>query len=161
MNDPALTRTLPSKTDGEEPPDWVSKLWHKLRSFLRPPPDAEALREVVEELIEEPLSESGLSPAERMLLGNIMRLRERRVGDCMLPRADIISADVESNLKTVVDLMAVHAHSRIPIYRDTLDDVIGMVHMKDILPCLAYRQDRTIADLLRPVLFVAPSMAAA
>jgi CBS domain containing-hemolysin-like protein len=162
MNDPALTRTPPpSKTGGEEPPGWASKLWHKLRSFLHPPPDAEALREVVEELIEEPLSESGLSPAERMLLGNIMRLRERRVGDCMLPRADIISADVESNLKTVVDLMAVHAHSRIPIYRDTLDDVIGMVHMKDILPCLAYRQDRTIADLLRPVLFVAPSMAAA
>ncbi len=63
-------------------------------------------------------------------------------------------------MKELVDLMAAHAHSRIPIYRGTLDDVIGMVHMKDILPCIAYSQDRTIADLLRPVLFVVPSMPA-
>jgi CBS domain containing-hemolysin-like protein len=56
--------------------------------------------------------------------------------------------------------MATHAHSRIPIYRGTLDDVIGMVHMKDILPCLAYQQPRTVPDLLRPVLFMAPSMPA-
>jgi CBS domain containing-hemolysin-like protein len=78
----------------------------------------------------------------------------------MVPRADIVAADVSCNLKEIADLMATHAHSRIPIYRGTLDDVIGMVHMKDILPCLAYQQPRTIPDLLRPVLFMAPSMPA-
>ena len=95
-----------------------------------------------------------------MLLGNIMHLRERKVGDCMVPRADIIAADIGTDLKELVDLMATHVHSRIPNYRGTLDDVIGMVHLKDIMPCIAYKQERTIADLLRPVLFVAPSMAA-
>jgi CBS domain containing-hemolysin-like protein len=144
----------------EDPRTWWFNLWHTLHNLVRPPPDAEVLREVVEELIEEPLSESGISPAERMLLANIINLRERKVGDCMVPRADIIAADVSSSIKEVADLMATHAHSRIPIYRDTLDDVIGMVHMKDIMPCLAYQQMRTVPDLLRPVLFMAPSMPA-
>ncbi len=72
MGDPSLTTSSSaSEQDGEESRSLGASLWHKLRSFLRPPPDAEDLREVVEEIIEEPLSESGISPAERMLLGNI------------------------------------------------------------------------------------------
>jgi hypothetical protein len=162
MNDslPISTTSL-SPEPGDDSRGWWRGIWHRLHSLVRPPPDAEALREVVEEIIEEPLSESGISPAERMLLANIMMLRERKVGDCMIHRADMIAADVDSGLRDVVDLMAAHAHSRIPIYRDTLDDMLGMVHMKDIMPCLAYQQERTISDLLRPVLFVAPSMPAA
>jgi CBS domain containing-hemolysin-like protein len=162
MNDPAFSDLTASNTTAplEEPRSLLLGIWHKLHHFIRPSPDAELLREVVAELIEEPLSESGITAAERMLLANIMALRERKVGDCMVQRADIISADITSELKDVADLMATHAHSRIPIYRGTLDDVIGMVHMKDIMPCLTYQQPRTVPDLLRPVLFVAPSMSA-
>jgi CBS domain containing-hemolysin-like protein len=161
MNDPAFTvdPTIQEPL-AEEPRSWFQSLWHRLTHFINPPPDADVLREVVEEIIDEPLSESGISQAERMLLGNIMNLRERKAGDCMVPRGEIIAADVNSNLKELVELMATHAHSRIPIYRGTLDDVIGMVHMKDVMPCLAYHQVRTIPDLLRPVLFAAPSMPA-
>jgi len=161
MNDPAshLTPVL-EESNSEEPRTWWLALWHSLHNFLKPPPDAEALREVVEELIGEPLSVSGISPAERMLLANIINLRERRTGDCMTPRADIIAADVDSTLKDLIDLMATHAHSRIPIYRDTLDDVIGLVHIKDVIPCIAHQKDSTVHDLLRPVLFIAPSMSA-
>lgn len=162
MNDPVLTNDLTSSTlSAEETRGWWRDLWWRLHSLIAPPPDAEALREVVEEIIEEPLSESGISLAERMLLANVMMLRERKIGDCMIPRADIVAADVDSELRELVDLMAAHAHSRIPVYRGTLDDVLGMVHIKDILPCLAYEQKRSISDLLRPVLFVAPSMPAA
>lgn len=163
MNDPALTVPSTSaepSTEGEDPRKWIDAFWQKLRHFIHPPPDADVLREVVEELIDEPLSESGISPAERMLLVNIMKLRERTVDDCMIQRANIIGADITKSMEEVVDLMATHAHSRIPIYRDTLDDVVGMVHMKDIMPCLAYNKKCAIADLLRPVSFVAPSMPA-
>ncbi|MFY9287837.1 MAG: magnesium/cobalt efflux protein, partial [Alphaproteobacteria bacterium] len=126
MNDPALSVTPPSPEPiGEEPRSWWLKLWHVLHTLVRPPPDAEVLREVVEELIEEPLSESGISPAEQMLLGNIMKLRECKIIDCMVPRADIVAADVSMPLKELVDMMATTVHSRIPIYRGTLDDVIG------------------------------------
>ena len=144
----------------EEPRSIWLGLWHRLIHLISPPADAEVLREVVEELIEEPLSESGISPAERILLGNIIKLRERRVGDCMVPRADIVALDVTASVKELVDEMSSHGFSRIPIYRDTLDDVIGMVHVKDIVPCLAQQRPCIIADILRPVLYVAPSMPA-
>jgi CBS domain containing-hemolysin-like protein len=144
----------------EEPRSIGLHLWHKLIHIISPPADAEVLREVVEELIEEPLSESGISPAERLLLGNIIKLRECRVGDCMVPRADIVALDIDGSVKELVEEMSAHGFSRIPIYRGTLDDVIGMVHVKDIVPCLAQQRPCVIADILRPVLYVAPSMAA-
>ncbi len=156
MNHSLLVEVAEAGT--EEPPSWWRRIAVRLRQIVRPPPDADVLREVVEELIDEPLSESGLSPAERMLLGNIMHLRERKVGDCMVQRADIISADATISLKELADLMAAHGHSRIPIYRETLDDVIGMIHIKDVMPCLTHQKIAQIQDLLRPVLFVAPSM---
>ena len=164
MTDPSLTKPQPAEAAydrGAESRTLLHGVWHRLHGLIRPPTDAESLREAVEEILEEPPAESGISPAERMLLANIMALREREVSDCMIPRADIIAADADSSLRDLIDLMAGHAHSRIPVYRGTLDDVLGMVHIKDILPCLAYNQKRTIAELLRPVIFVAPSMPAA
>jgi len=160
MNDPHSPSSLPAAPASPENRPWWRSLGQWLHNLIRTRPDAETLRETVEELIEEPPSASGISSAERMLLGNIMKLRERRVGDCMVPRADIIAADAGTPLKELIDLMAAHAHSRIPIFRETLDDVIGMIHMKDIIPIIAHNQSRSIQDLLRPVLFVAPSMAA-
>ena len=124
----------------EEPRSLWLSLWHRIIHLISPPADAEVLREVVEELIEEPLSESGISPAERMLLANIIKLRECRVGDCMVPRAEIVAIDVNDPVKELIDVMAAHGYSRIPVYRGTLDDVIGMVHVKDIVPCLAQQQ---------------------
>jgi CBS domain containing-hemolysin-like protein len=144
----------------EEPRSLWLSLWRRAIHLISPPADAQALREVVAELIEEPLSESGISPAERMLLANIIKLRERRVADCMVPRADIAAIDVGAPIKELVDLMAAHGYSRVPVFRGTLDDVIGMVHVKDIMPCLAQSRPCVIPDLLRPVLYVAPSMPA-
>jgi CBS domain containing-hemolysin-like protein len=152
--------TTPQANSGEEPRSiWLS-IWHRLIHLISPPADAEVLREVVEELIEEPLSESGISPAERMLLANIIKLRECRVEDCMVPRADIVALDVGSSIKDLVEEMSANGYSRIPVYRGTLDDVIGMVHVKDIVPILAQQRTGSIPDLLRPVLYVAPSMPA-
>jgi CBS domain containing-hemolysin-like protein len=154
------TPTNSAAQPAEEPRSLWLSIWRRAIHLISPPADAQALREVVEELIDEPLSESGISPAERMLLANIMKLRERRINDCMVPRADIAAVDVNSPVKELVDLMAAHGYSRVPVYRGTLDDVIGMVHVKDIVPCLAQSKPFVIPDLLRPVLYVAPSMPA-
>ena len=144
----------------EEPRRFWLHLWHRLIHHISPPADAEVLREVVEELIDEPLSESGISPAERLLLANIIKLRACRVSDCMVPRADIVSVDVSVQVKDLVSAMSANGYSRIPVYRETLDDVLGMVHVKDLVPCLAQQRPCAISELLRPVLFVAPSMPA-
>jgi len=160
MTDKPISDPSPAPQGTDEPRSLFRALWHKFIHFISPPADAEALREVVKDLIEEPLSESGISPAERLLLANIIKLRERRVGDSMVPRADIIAVDVGDTVKDLVEAMTSNGFSRIPVYRDTLDDVIGMVHVKDIIPCLTQARPCAVADLLRPVMYVAPSMPA-
>ncbi len=157
---PTKTPSAAARSDSDEPPTWWRRVWRRLIHAISPPADAHILREVVEELIDEPSSSSGLSSAERTLLGNIIHLRERKVADCMVPRADIIACDIQTSLKDLCAVMMDHNYSRIPIYRGTLDDVIGIVHVKDVLPWAMNPQPRDLADLLRPVIYVVPSMPA-
>jgi CBS domain containing-hemolysin-like protein len=119
------------------------------------------------------------SPEERTLLQNILRLREIRVEDVMVPRADIDAVEAGIALVDLIAAFRASGHSRMPIYRETLDDPIGMVHIKDLMTFIAAaaaRPDaeqgpldlgrvdlaRPLADtgLVRPVLFVPASMPA-
>jgi magnesium and cobalt transporter len=142
--------------EAEEPPSW-RVLWQRLRQSLAGRPDADDLRDAVEALIEEQGPTAALPAGERQLLTNVLQLRECTVADCMKPRADIQAIAIDASLTELVQLMATTQHSRIPVYRETLDDVLGMVHMKDVLSCLARDSDCAIKDLLRQVLFVPPS----
>jgi CBS domain containing-hemolysin-like protein len=163
MNHPPNAKTQPLATADIDDVPPLAALRQKILSgltalkhrFTKVNPDE--LREAVEELIEEPSAESGIPPAERLLLANILQLRERTVTDCVIPRTDIVAIDVDTPLKELVALMADTQHSRIPVFRETLDDVLGMVHMKDVMDCLAHGRDAKVRDLLRQVLFVAPS----
>jgi magnesium and cobalt transporter len=118
---------------------------------------AEAIEELIEEgEVEEP--EEPISAEERILLLNILKLRGRTADDVMVPRADIVAAPADITLESLVTLLVEEGHSRLPVYRETLDDVIGMVHMKDVLVHLARRgQPFELTQMLREVLFVAPS----
>ncbi|MBA5776084.1 HlyC/CorC family transporter [Stappia sp. F7233] len=73
------------------------------------------------------------SPEERMLLGNILRLREVRVDDVMVPRADIDAVEETIVVGRLMDVFRESGHSRMPVYRDSLDDPRGMVHIKDLM----------------------------
>ncbi|MFA6279310.1 MAG: hemolysin family protein [Bdellovibrionales bacterium] len=157
MSDP-LIKTAVAAADKEEPPSRLSRLWRHVHGRWRGTAEVQALHEAVDELIEDSSDEGGAPTAERVFLDNVLSLRDKEVGDCMIPRAQIVAIDVESPLDELVALMAQHSHSRIPAYRETLDDAIGMVHMKDVMPCLAEGKACRIRDLLRPILFVAPSM---
>ena len=113
----------------------------------------------IEELIEQ--EETGQLPAssdELMLLRNILNLHGLTVYDIMVPRADIVAVDIEISLADLVRIMSEEAHSRIPVYRETLDDIAGMVHIKDVLAYWNREQKVSLSEILRPVLFVAPSM---
>jgi CBS domain containing-hemolysin-like protein len=86
-----------------------------------------------------PPGESGFSPEESQMLKNILGLRERRVGDVMVPRADVI--DVQQDI-TLGDLMRTFeraGHSRLVVYNDTLDDPVGMVHIRDLIAFMTAR----------------------
>jgi len=158
MNDPLPATNASSSHEKQR--SFIRRIWHKFIHFISPPADAAALREVVAELMEEPVSASGISHSERILLSNIMRLRERKVADCMVPRADIVALAVNASIKELVASMTENGYSRVPIYRGTLDDVVGMAHVKDIIPALVQQKPCVITDILRPVLYVAPSMPA-
>jgi magnesium and cobalt transporter len=103
-------------------------------------------------------AEIPLDEDERNLVANILTLRGRSAEDVMVPRADIIAVESRASLAEVIKVMTTKGHSRLPVYRDTLDDAIGMVHIKDVL---AWRDDDAafrLSKILRRVLFVAPSM---
>ena len=118
-----------------------------------------SVRDALDELIEAGTdAEEILGEDERTLLANILDLRGRPVEDVMVPRVDIIAVDSEATLAEVIETMTSSGHSRLPVYRETLDDAIGMVHIKDVLAWRGRDEHFQLAKLLRRVLFVAPSM---
>lgn len=137
-------------------------LWRKMQGLLRPfrrRDGDETAKDPLEELIEErEEAEIPLGEDERLLLANILELRNRSAEDVMVPRADIVAADRDASLHEVVELMTKSGHSRIPVYRETLDDALGMIHIKDILAWRCEGDQFRPAKVLRQVLFIAPSM---
>jgi CBS domain containing-hemolysin-like protein len=93
-----------------------------------------------------------------VLIGNILKVHDRTAADAMVPRVDIVALDVETSFPEVVKFMVEQGHSRVPVYRETLDNVIGFVHAKDLLGPAAERRETKLSLMLRKVLFVAPSV---
>ena len=120
----------------------------------------ETARDTLEELIEGPEEgEQSLGADERILLGNILELRGRTVADVMVPRIDIRGLRTTATLKEFIDLMTEEGHSRFPVYERTLDNVVGMVHVKDVLANKETDENGfDPAKIARPVMFVSPSM---
>jgi CBS domain containing-hemolysin-like protein len=152
----ASTRSAGSKSD---PP--LSKVIRAALRRIGLVRDGEAsVRDALDELIDEAggENEAALGEDERTLLANILSIRDLSVDDVMVPRADIVAVDSEATLAEVIDVMTNSGHSRLPVYRQTLDDAIGMVHIKDVLAWRGRDSQFQLSKLLRRVLFVAPSM---
>src|ERR1700739_3603312 len=149
----------PPGGDGQAEPDWSFARLRNLLRLIRRPRDGESLRDTIDEMIEEPSTEGPhpLSAHERVLIGNILKVHNRTAADVMVPRIDIVALDIETSFPEVVKCMVEQGHSRVPVFRETLDDVIGFVHVKNVLGPVAEHRETKLAPLLRKVLFVAPS----
>jgi CBS domain containing-hemolysin-like protein len=155
MSDPS-----PRSADG-------TSLWNAVREFLHLK-SPHSLRESIEEAIEDHSGDSAdpddLDQDERTMLRNMLRLSECKVGDIAVPRSDIIAIDETSSFAEVVARFREAGHSRLPLFRGSLDEVVGMLHVKDAYAVIAERFGGgkaalpTVAALMRPVLFVPPSM---
>jgi magnesium and cobalt transporter len=144
--------------ESRERPAGRGSLWRLLR-HLRKPRNGEDLRDTIGELIEAADSEQEvIAPDERQLIRNILTLHDLSVEDVMVPRADIVSVEVGTPLTGLIELLSSETHSRLPVYRNTLDDIVGMVHIKDVLPYWNKRRNFKIETIVREVLFAAPSM---
>ena len=123
-------------------------------------PTDNVVRETLEELMEEGEHQVDSDSHERTLLRNVLDLRDITAWDVMVPRADITAIDIKTPIPELVSEMVKMAHSRLPVYRNTLDDVVGMVHIKDVLAQLNSAKKMVLSDLVRKVLFVSPSIRA-
>ncbi|HWY64172.1 MAG TPA: hemolysin family protein [Rhizomicrobium sp.] len=128
-----------------------------------------AMRESLEEVIEESDRESpALSAQERVMLSNLLKFGELKLRDVMVPRAEIIAVDESINLADLLMLFREAQHSRLPMFRESLDDPTGLIHVKDVLGLLqaeasgAYclSPNARVTALRRPILFAPPSMRA-
>lgn len=134
-------------------------LFRRLGSLLGFRSDEGSVREAIEELIEEPSNRAAsIGADESLLIANILKLHDLTAEDVSIPRADIVAIDESAELHTVADLIAREAHSRLPVYREQLDDVVGFVHIKDVLAAMRTSPHLAVRELKREILFAAPSI---
>lgn len=169
-------------SDGDRPHErWLDRLKQALG--LKAPA---SIREDLAEALADDEVASAFTPEERAMLSNILRLREVHVDDVMVPRADIDAVDISTSVGEVLLKFQESGHSRMPVFRETLDDPVGLVHIKDLMTYIVRSADMTSdgeakkngkpptgavdlrnvdlsknlaeADLVRNILFVPPSM---
>lgn len=158
MKDTSDTRSPRTDAAANEPGPQSAGLRNWVRRLLRPRNGAEALRDTIEELIEQEDVSQATGSDELIFLRNVLNLRNLTARDVMLPRADIAAVDMETTLSELVSLMGGKTHSRMPVFRETLDDVIGMVHIKDVMACRDGPEQFKLSEIVRRILFVAPTM---
>ena len=137
-----------------------------LRSILfgedREPSLRDQIAEAIDDHEEDPAHENDgdLSPVERQMVKNLLDFGARTVDDVGVPRADMVAIPETLTFLELVATLANAPHSRLPVYRDSLDSVIGMIHIKDAFAMLAGGEPypHTIEPLIRQPLYVPQSM---
>jgi len=147
------------RTNGDSPPSRFRRLRGWLRDLRRSEAE-ERVRETLEELIEERVdtTEAPIDAHEHRLLANILRLREVSAHDVMVPSADIVAVDLATGYEQLMELINAQRHSRYPVYRGTLDDAVGFIHIKDVLTQVSASTPFHLARIIRRILYVAPSI---
>jgi magnesium and cobalt transporter len=142
-----------------------AKMLPRLRALIRRRSAEPSVRESIAELVQEaadaaqaPGAPPELDRHERALINNVLRLRETTADDVMVPRADIVAVRADVTLEQVLDQVRLEGHSRMPVYRAQLDDVIGMIHVKDLFPFMGRPEAFSIDKILRRPLLVAPQI---
>jgi CBS domain containing-hemolysin-like protein len=143
-----------------------SPLWRSMRHLIFGDEAEPTLREEIEEAIDE-AEESGasrpvagdLGATERQMLRNLLHFGEETAGDICVTRGDIIAVPGDISFDDLVRAFADAGHSRLPVYAESLDEVIGMIHIKDVfVASVDPARDRSIQALMREPLFVPESM---
>ena len=137
----------------------ISKLIKKI-NFLG---NNQSLRDSIKDVIDEKSNEESqnidLSSKEKSILSNILSINKLKADDVMIPRASIVAISQNSSFQNIIDTIDKESHSRIPVFRKDLDDVLGMIHIKDIIKFSgSNHNDFNIKKIMREVLFVPPTM---
>jgi magnesium and cobalt transporter len=143
----------------------MSSALHKLLGRLRN--TEQSVRDSIAELVQEAGTDSaigaageaaGLDVQERALIANVLHLREITADDVMVPRPDIIAMRADVTLAQAIDQIRKEGHSRMPVFREHLDDLLGMVHIKDVFAFTGAAETFSVEKILRKPLMVAPQI---
>lgn len=147
----------------EEDDGGGSRLWRGMRHLIFGDDAEPTLRNQIEEAIEDaedsrPVA-GDLSPSERQMLKNLLNFGDQTAGDICVTRGDIIAVPATIAFEDLIRAFADAGHSRLPVFGDSLDEVIGMVHIKDVFVAnVDQERDRSMPALMRDPLFVPESM---
>ena len=131
--------------------------WKKLLSRIIKSSDKSGITE--EELlsiVEEAKQDGGIDEQENMLIRSALEFTEQEAVDILTPRIDITAVSTEATKEEVAAVFADTAYSRLPIYEDTIDHIIGIIYQKDFYNYV-YHADREISEVIRPALFIPPN----
>lgn len=149
--------SISEEQETAQPKNFLKKIW----SFLdfRRPGTKEDLEHEIHELLEEGEEHGLISSLEEKMISSIFDFRETRAMEIMTPAAEVVSFDEASPIAELIDLIIDNGLTRIPVYRENPDQVIGVVHAKDLLEfCTRPRkEDVTLEKYLRPVYFIPES----
>jgi CBS domain containing-hemolysin-like protein len=140
-----------------------SRLWRGMRHLIFGEESEPTLRGQIEDAIEDaedarPVA-GDLSPPERQMLRNLLHFGDQTAGDIAVTRGDIIAVSSSISFERLVGAFADAGHSRLPVYGESLDEVVGMVHIKDVfIANVDPSKDRSMSALMREPLFVPESM---
>ena len=136
--------------------------WKKVRYGLKkllPGSSSPLAREEITELLEESIRETvHFDTHESTLLRNMLGLRDINALDVMVPRADIFYVDQSDSMEQIIEKMTAASHSRVPVVNENLDQVEGILHIKDLLRMMQTNEKVNISSLLRQPIFISPTM---
>ncbi len=141
----------------------LKSILQKLKFFSKAN-DKENIKDVLEDLIEENEDVvNEIDDGTKKIFKNVINLSDKCVDDVMIPRADIDAVSVETSLKDLVNFIDKTKHSRIPVYDDNLDKIIGMIHIRDIFQRIyknnsSKKETKISKSYIRKILFSSPSM---
>ncbi|MBO1324065.1 hemolysin family protein [Acetobacter sp. TBRC 12305] len=156
-----------SGSDTTSPADRPEQASRGLFSFFHRRKQPADLRSSIAALVQQAADEANVAPngeqpeldrQERVLIANVLRLRNISADDVMVPRADIVAMPVSISLDEALAMMRRENHSRMPVYRDQLDDIVGMIHVKDLIAYVGTSEAFNLEPLLRQPLLIAPQV---
>jgi putative hemolysin len=122
--------------------------------FALPPPPLDEMERALSEYARKSGSSGEAAEATSELIHNVFEFREKVARDVMVPRTDVVAVELGTPVPDIIRLLSEEGHSRMPIYRESLDHIAGVLHARDLVPLLAHPEVIVLADVIRPAHFV-------
>ena len=139
---------------------WSSKMFSKIKSFFTRNSEEEKVLETIEEIMDERVERGDkvlVDPDEISLMKNLFRLKDIRAGEIRIPTIDITGISIDASYEELKRLMTEEKFTRLPVYEHTLDNIVGVIHVKDILCAMMEETEVTVKKLMTGSILFVPS----